>query len=370
MDPRNGQEFYFQRKNAKSSKPVSKKRKRNMSTPLPLPKPKPIKKPLEDRLAKDESVYQSNNLNIFDTEDDIEQVVPTINYGSVNVVELRQEIARHSGRINHRLNKAALSKIVYTMREIDRNYGIPNPAQDLTTRSKIQIPNRCVYINDDDSDIYSSVDENYHRDGVGENSEQPGDSIVQALNGDVRELSRIYPSTDFLDTMLGKIPFLRKLDKNDGIKKSINDALNSARKQPASAVEQTPLNSQFSPIGDPDNRLTMLESQLELERSSPMIESETQLAAAFTNPLIENTETPTTQSLYFSPSQRIRNGVSGFSLSEPKKKRIKQTDLKDVSCTIFLLLLFSYKVYLCHKIVVLILTFKYRRICFYFIFLF
>ena len=164
------------------------------------------------------------------------------------------------------------------------------------------------------------------------------------MKGGVTELSRIYPTSDFVDTMLGKIPFLRKLDKNDGIKKSINDALNSARKQPASAVEQTPLNSQFSPIGDPGISLTMLESQLELERSSPMIESETQLAAAFTNPLIENMETPTTQSLYFSPSQRIRNGVSGFSLSEPKKKRIKQTDLKDVSCTIFLLLLFSYKV--------------------------
>ena len=183
------------------------------------------------------------------------------------MIELRQEIARHGGTVISSINKAALTKIVYTMREADRNSGIPNPAQDLTTRSKIQIPDRCVNINDDDSDIYSSVDENYHRDVVGENSEQPGNSVVQALNGDVTELSRIYPSTDFVDTMLGKIPFLRKLDKNDGIKKSINDALNSARKQPASVVEQTPLNSQFSPIGDPGNSLTMLESQLELERS-------------------------------------------------------------------------------------------------------
>ena len=78
--------------------------------------------------------------------------------------------------------------------------------------------------------------------------------------------------------------------------------MNSARKQPASAVEHTPLNSQFSPISNPDNRLSMLESQLELDRSSPMIETETQLAAGFTYPLIEDTETPTTQSRYFSPS--------------------------------------------------------------------
>ena len=103
----------------------------------------------------------------------------------------------------------------------------------------------------------------------------------------------------------------------------------------------------------------MLESQIQLDRSSPMIETETQLAAGFTYPLIEDTDTPTTQSRHFSPSQRIRDGVPGFSLSEPKKKRIKQTDLKDVSCTNFLLLLFSYKESVCHKIVVLILTFKY-----------
>ena len=86
-------------------------------------------------MAKDESVYQSNNLLIFDTEDDNEQDVPTINYGNVNVNELREHIARHEVKVDYKLNKRGLSNIVYTMRKEDRNSGIPNPAQDLTTCS-------------------------------------------------------------------------------------------------------------------------------------------------------------------------------------------------------------------------------------------
>ena len=58
------------------------------------------------------------------------------------------------------------------------------------------------------------MDEEYHRDVVGENSEQLGNTVVKALNGGVTELSRIYPTTDFVDTMLGKIPFIWKLENN------------------------------------------------------------------------------------------------------------------------------------------------------------
>ena len=156
-----------------------------------------------------------------------------------------------------------MSNILYTRQQEDCTSSIQDPAHGLTTCSEIQIPNCCDNINDDDRDIYSMVDKKYHREDVGENSEQAGNTVVKAMNGGATELSRIYPTTDFVDTVLEKIPFIRKLE-NDTIKKLNTDAVNSTRNQHISTVEPTTQISQFSPIGVTNNSLSMLDSQTQL----------------------------------------------------------------------------------------------------------
>ena len=63
----------------------------------------------------DESLYHSNHPIFSDTVDDNEQAVPTIEYGSVNVKELREEITQKGGKIDYKLKKTGLSNILYTM---------------------------------------------------------------------------------------------------------------------------------------------------------------------------------------------------------------------------------------------------------------
>mmetsp|Transcript_13494 Transcript_13494/g.14524 ORF Transcript_13494/g.14524 Transcript_13494/m.14524 type:complete len:141 (-) Transcript_13494:941-1363(-) len=67
-------------------------------------------------------------------------------------------------------------------------------------------------LKEDGCNIYSTVDEAYHYNVVGETSNQPGNTVVEAMNGGAPELSGIYPMTDFVDIVLNKHSFLWKLE--------------------------------------------------------------------------------------------------------------------------------------------------------------
>ena len=66
--------------------------------------------------------------------------------------------------------------------------------------------------------IYSAVDEEYHREVVGMSSGQPGNKVLpgnrvlEAMNGVTPGFSRIYPMTDFVNIVLDNNPFIWKLE--------------------------------------------------------------------------------------------------------------------------------------------------------------
>ena len=81
-------------------------------------------------------------------------------------------------------------------------------------------------------------------------------NIVEAINGDAAERSRIHPMTDLVDLVLEKISFTWKLE-NTTPKQSITNDVNSARKQPTSTSEHPNPMSQFSPISVNNEPLSM-----------------------------------------------------------------------------------------------------------------
>lgn len=63
-----------------------------------------------------------------------------------------------------------------------------------------------------DRNIYLGLNEEYHQEVVGKSPGQPGNRVLEAMNGVTPRLSRIHPMTDFVNMMLNKNPFIFKLE--------------------------------------------------------------------------------------------------------------------------------------------------------------
>ena len=285
---------------------------------------KQVKLSLEQRVIYLERLYKPHVADCYSNK--ITNQVVTIKEVSAEIFRLApfQKVVDL-----HKTEKDGLCHFLRRIRITKRNDGTFTPAEDLIPDQKKQMPNNRDNKKNENDDAYSTVDKVYHREVIGENSNETHSVVHHAMHATSKGQSRVAMDMEILEIVLKKVRTMSKSPQQIG-RETITSRVNFGRNEPVSSPIGGNHSQNFSQIGSSDQHgaLNMCESQ----QSPPTptdLEAEAALGSLSIDLDVVVSQTNDNQDM--SASQIIVRGVDAFQVDD--KTPIKKTHsvVKEVS---------------------------------------
>ena len=116
----------------------------------------------------------------------------------------------------NKTNKDTLCHFLRRIRITKRNDGTFTLTEDLISDQKKQMPNNRDNNKNENDDAYLTVDKVYHREVIGENSNEKHSIVHHAMHATSKGQSRVAMDTEILEIVLRKVRTMRKTPQQIG----------------------------------------------------------------------------------------------------------------------------------------------------------
>ena len=283
----------------------------------------PTKQSLEQRLLFLERLFEQRVPDCYSNNNTL---------SLVTIQELRLEIFRLKPLQKdvdlYKSTNKVLCHFLRQLRHDKRNDRTFTAAHDLILDLEILMPLSSANNKNCNDNAYSKVDQDYHREVIGENHLEEHSIVHHAMHVTSKGRSRIDTDTAIMDIVLAKYrTMMNSIKRSRG---TITSGVIIGRNEPATTPQGSNQSTMFSPYGDSGQNasLNMCETQ---SQSPPPTDLEAETALGSMSLDLDVVVSQTNDNQDMSASQKIVKGVDAFQVDDKKQTRKNHSEVKEVS---------------------------------------